>query len=458
MKLNMKVVAKKYCHCLIIFGYFLILLGLAIFVRDIPDQPDAFRASIQEVLKPGKMFDPTYFATAALEIYRTGWVGVGNQWILNLWPPGFILMEASILSIAGPETPIILIIQFLSSTLFSAVLFMSFRFLKSYLSDLAAFLLPLVVFLFPVSRLFLLQPTGVILGESFSIGFFLIALLLGLRAIHSRFLIYAFGSGVFLALSAYFRSQFEIILLGMTACGVGIYLVSLVAKRFHQKLNHNHAQNLKSIFIILVVAHVAMFPWRIYHWVNQGSPAWVFTSSVTFENSVKTSEQLQAISAGFVVDGGGNLVCRLDPSTCGNFANAKIAFVKTFLNHPLEWYSIKAQVFSTYWFASLQDWSGAVVDSTSSENAFGWVCLLAICLCFVLFFTKRVRNDRDWILIGWFNSSLFMAYVLIFTVQQFEVRYFYFPKIFGIIMAVYLAGIAIGKKSEKREFEITKRS
>ena len=47
------------------------------------------------------MVIPTYFATAAIDIAENGWISSYNDWIFNLWPPGFVLLEASIIKVAG---------------------------------------------------------------------------------------------------------------------------------------------------------------------------------------------------------------------------------------------------------------------------------------------------------------------------------------------------------------------
>jgi hypothetical protein len=56
--------------------YFLILLGIALWVRDIPDQPNAFSTTTHEIVKSGvmEMGDTSSFATAAVDIAENGWI------------------------------------------------------------------------------------------------------------------------------------------------------------------------------------------------------------------------------------------------------------------------------------------------------------------------------------------------------------------------------------------------
>lgn len=419
--------------------YFLILLCIALWVRDIPNQPDAFNLTIQQLIKTSSMGDPASFATAAIDIAENGWISSANNWIFNLWPPGFVLLEAFILKVMGPEVPVVLVLQILAALLFSVVLTLLYDFLRARVKNKVAFGLPLLIFAFPVSRVFLLEPTGITLGESFSIGFFLISILLAIRSvIMQSSLQYAVYAGFCLALSAYFRSQFELILLALTFWGIVLF-IALLFTRLRKFVDPNLLKSsLKTIGVMLLAAHAATVPWRIYHWVNHGGPHWVYTSSVTFGNSVMTSEYLESVNGGFVVAGGGNLVCRIDPTTCGDKANAKQLFIKTFIENPVEWYSLKLDVIGEYWFSSVKNWSSVYAPSTWLDVVTNGILLISLIILVALLFTRKVMSHASWPLLLWFNASLFSTYLLIITVQQFEARYFYFPKIAGLTMLLIL--------------------
>ena len=414
--------------------YFLILLGIALCVRDIPDQFDSF-TTIQQVIEESEFGDPTSFATAAIDIAENNWISGHNDWIFNLWPPGFILLETAIIKMLGPDAPLILILQILAAIIFSFVLVLLNGLLRSFFNTkIVAYTLPLLVFAFPVSRVFLLQPTGIALGESFSIGFFLLSILLTFRSVLKNSLHYGAYAGLFLALSAYFRSQFEILLLALTGSGI-LLIIALLLTRLRKSIEPKLIKPVvETIAVVIFIAHAATFPWRAYHWIYQGSPAWVYTSALTFKNSVMTSNYLESIQGGWVVAGGGNLVCRIDPTTCGDTTNAKKLFVKTFITHPFNWYSLKFDVIGKYWFSSLRNWGGIKFEATSVDIATNGLLLMSLILLVALLFTRKVRSHNSWVLLMWFNASLFSAYMLIFTVVQFEVRYFYFPKIAGIFM------------------------
>lgn len=420
--------------------YFLILLGIAFWVRDLPNQPNVFKTTIRQLIDLSTMGDPASFATVAIDIAKNGWISSANDWIFNLWPPGFMLLEAIILATFGPNVPVILVLQILAAGLFSIVLTLLYDLLRIRVENIFAFALPLMIFAFPVARVFLLQPTGLSLGESFAIGFFLLFVLFALRASILSSIYYGVCAGLCLALSAYFRSQFEIILLVLTGWGGLMVLVVYLNDMRNWRNSLFIKSPIKTIAIVLLVAHVVTMPWRAYHWTYQEKPFWVATSSVVLTNAVMSSAYLEKVGAGWIVEGGGNLVCRIDITTCGDTTNARNSFVKTFLKNPLEWFLLKFSLIGKYWFSSIQNWTSVGVESTPMDFFINGLLLAALIATIFLLGNRRLRYSDKWILLIWINASLLSTYGLIFTFAHFETRYFYFPKIIILMMFLISAG------------------
>ncbi|WP_415062045.1 hypothetical protein [Bdellovibrio sp.] len=424
---------------------------MALFVHDINEQPNAFTTTLSQIPTAVGIHDPGSFATAALDIYENGWISPNNAWILNLWPPGFILLEVSIVKIFGINTPIILILQIIASLLFSWVLALLYKFFSVQTKSYVAFGVPLLIFAFPVSRVFLLQPIGLVLGESFSIGFFLLTLLYSIKSVEKKSVWYSVWAGVFLALSAYFRSQFELILMGITgwALLMGLYL-------YIKKTSQTLRTAGKSIMISIVVAHTATIPWRLYHWKYQGSPLWTQTSGVTFENSVLSPEELEKKSGSLVVTGGGNLVCRINPTVCNDRENARHLFFKTFFENPSKWYAIKLSLIGKFWYTSVGGFWKTPNEVPSMSDLFINSSFLSMLLALpAMLVTRRVRSHPSWLPLTLLTIALFSTYILIFTVQQFESRYFFFPKIVITFIFLITASIFLRPKDVAQELPTT---
>ena len=58
--------------------YFLILLSIAVWVRDTPFEPDTLN-TIKQTINTRRAGDSTYFAQAAIEVAEHGWVSQVND-------------------------------------------------------------------------------------------------------------------------------------------------------------------------------------------------------------------------------------------------------------------------------------------------------------------------------------------------------------------------------------------
>jgi hypothetical protein len=414
----------------VFFIYILILSGISLFIRDIPYQPELNSSAIQ-MLNPTRygLGDPISFVKAGLDIARTGWVSDLNNWIISLWPPGFIILQAAIIKVVGENGPFILAQLVLAVALFSLVSIRFYILLRKELTAAVAFILPLCLFLFPMPRVFLLQPIGVIMGESFAIGFFLLGVIETLFLVQIDKKSNLILAGIYFALAAYFRSQFEIFILAMT-----FWVVFWAIVRKAQGDSKN--SSFKKILVILMITHMCMLPWRVYHRHFDGSAKWVQTENITFRNSVRTTEELHANGSGFVAAGGGNLVCQIDEQSCGRSERVKRLFILTFLKHPFKWYSIKAGIFPSYWFSPVDNWTNVIKSAGALDFAINAIFALALILSVALLFVRAFRRSLFFPIFLWLILSVHSAYLLIFTVQQFEVRYFYFYKIFGVVVLI----------------------
>ncbi|MDD5157870.1 hypothetical protein [Sulfurimonas sp.] len=412
--------------------YFSVLMLISLFVRDIPDQFNVY-FTIDQIIKTSSLGDPVSFLTGAIDVSKNGWFTPANQWLINLWPPGFMLIEGYILKLFGEYVYIILTLQILSSLIFSFVLIMIYGFIPKNINRLIAFFIPLILFIFPVSRVFLLEPTGVLLGESFSIGFFLLFVLFMLKAHYHSYTVYSILAGLFLGISAYFRSQFETILVILSLFGIFFIIFNILRYKFNSKRNKIDLKNIRILFYIIITSVLITLPWRIYNKIHNDRISWVATSSLIYSNLVSSNEKLLSIGGGWIVEGKGNMICLVNPSTCDDIKNSNPELlIKTFLGDPILWYQIKFIPLKNYWFSELGYWTSPSPKITQNSmiinNSFILMCIfIVITICY-----KHKNSIAQ--LLGWIFVSLFITYLMIFTVVHFETRYFYFPKIFIIFL------------------------
>ncbi len=424
--------------------YLFFTLTIGCFVRDIPNQPDIFSNVKNFYLVPldvMKLGDSISFTIGAKDIYEHGWLQDENLWLVRLWPPGFILLESIILRIGGLDTPFIFVLVLLNSLLVSFCMLLIRNRLAQSLNLVVAGLLPIIPFLFPVTRLFLLQPAGVILGESFSIIFFLCAAIFLLNACQKSMWGYAIASGLFLALSAYFRSQYELVILAMTLITLLTFMFLKLLAKFTQLLKGNDRRNTAfiALTVSLLTAHATMMPWRVFNYTDPyvNNFSWVQTSQLIYKNAGMTDISLNAAGGGWLVEGGSNLACKLDQTYCEQ--NDKERFYEVFIKNMSPWLKFKINLVDQYWFSSLTTFMSPGHIVTITEVAFNF-CLMIVVL-FMPVLLWRSRRHTDFLVLFVVCSTFYASNFAIFTLIHFETRYFYSLKIVSLFFIVILFAV-----------------
>lgn len=413
--------------------YFVVLATYAIYAHHPSGQIDAFATTARDLLKFSPS-DPGSFMTGSMNIAEKGWISPENNWIISFWPPGFLLVEAGLIKLIGPDTPyFVFVIQLLACAVWAVVLTKLSTLLRTLVTAPLAWALPLLLWIPSMARSFLLEPGRVIYGETFSIAFFFLGVLCALQACTAakpRKL--AIAAGISIGVAAYFRSQFELFVLGLTFWLLVAWVWSLIrAKR--QRISRPW---MGIALTVVLAAHVVMAPWRIYHQVTMGSPKWVYTETLSFSTSVMSREELLSKGGEFIVEGGGGLTCRIDPTTCGRIAEAPKLFLRTLLTHPLEWHAIKFGIIGKYFFASQQDIFRVKAPATAWDTTTNVFFLLAILVALLSGLLLARRQSLYAPIINWTNIAIVSAHYLIFMVHQYEIRYFYFGKLYASLIAL----------------------
>ncbi len=425
------------------FVYFFIALCIGIFVRDVSTQPSLF-LTLTNCMTLYGYGDPGSFATAGLDIHHYGWVTDQSQWIFHLWPPGFMMLEGYILDVFGTNAPFILILIVLNSLLIALLLLMFRECLNLVIPTKISSLLVLLPFLFPLTRFFLLEPAAIVYGEAFSIVFLLTAIFMLQIAAEEYSWKKALIAGLMLALSAYFRSQFELIILVLTVMFLLIVICIFSTKILCRKctLNKNELiKQLKMIALFLFATQLAMLPWRIHNYRDSyfsHSFSWVSTS-LHYAVAGQTNKQLlETPGAGFLVSSGANVACNVDPSYCGK--SDKREFYKVFVQNYREWFRFKFNIVGKFWFSSIQSYAGRDISPSRMDIVVNWFFLIAVLITFPLLWL--VRRTPNALIISWVTVSFYSCFLVIFTFVHFEFRYFYAVKIFTLFSVLQLICIA----------------
>jgi hypothetical protein len=424
-------VAVLYAVCLFFIGM----------IQDRALQPD-WLIRLPEFLKfDVAAQDPHTFAGAAMEVSREGWLTPASIWIFRLWPPGFILLESAVFRVLGPDAPFLAALLGLSILAGTLMLMTVREYLRAYVSPLWAVFLPLLPFAFPVTRFTLLQSLGLSFGEGFSVMFFVTGIFVLLLASRGNSLLKGVGAGTLLALSAYFRSQYEVLVMSMSVLAVLMAVfIALKNKRKSAK-----GEKLRStqfgIFVIIasvLAAQLLMFPWRLNNFRDVGKWNWVHTQDLVARNSLTSEQKLLEGGGGFVIQGGGHLACLFEPTYCGKDDHS--LFYKAFLKNLPQWYSYKISILDEFWFPSIESFP-KIVKHGASPAYFG-NSLVLIFMIAILFFLYLIRRLQIFWTYVWILVSFYGCFFVVLSLVQFESRYFFLIKIFALFIFIAMGSLA----------------
>ncbi len=423
---------------------FVVLLAVGVTMRDGGSQPHVL-ANINHILDgTSDINDPGSFALGAKDIYQHGWFTTANMWLIHLWPPGFMLLEGAILKIFGLDAPMVLILQIVACVPLAAMMLLQRTLLKPMVGGLAASVLPLSILTLPVARHFLLEPFGVILGETYSVSLFISSIMLVMLAMEQNRVRHAVAGGICLALAAYFRSQYELLAMAATVLAIPMVTWLLIARPDAQarKQRVGKLSMIRIVVAFILAANMLMLPWRIHNKIDAGSFRWVQTMDIVAQNSLSTSQDLLAKGGSFVIAGGGNLSCVFEPSYCGSTDTH--LFLGAFTRHIPEWEAVKASLAGKYWFSSLKNAGLVRYPATTSDIV--WNTVLLVFVFAIIPLLLAIRTYVGFPILLWINLSFFGPFFVIFSLIPFETRYFYLVKLFSFTMSILLACIAWGQR------------
>lgn len=442
--------SKSYI-CFIVYA--LLLTGTVLFVRDVSGQPDLF-ISINQFIeqRPYPYNDPYSFLQGATDIYEKGWIQPANNWLLSFWPPGFMFLEAMIMKCFGMDAPFLIVLGLLNVVILAGTLMIYRALFRDTMPPGLAFAIPLLPFLLALPRFFLLQPGALMLGEAFSISFFLMAIGLIILAVKRQSFWITLAAAASLALTAYFRSQFEAIITGFTLVLVVFALLFFafwVACDCKRKSLKGHSSALRLMAIFVISSQLLLLPYRMYNadHSNRGTYSWIDTS-LMYTNASKTTEELHSLGGGWLVDGKANLACLLDTDYCGK--PSKKGFYTAFLFNAADWTTQKYSVFPTYWFAALDINNLMNVHVPSSFSDYFANGLIALMLAANIVLLWLIRKRREVIAMTCLIGGSYGIYFAIFMLVHFEARYLYALKIMVLFKFMYLFSTWLSEESGRR--------
>ena len=284
-------------------------------------------ASPQELLPVLGFSDSGNYLRGAIDLQDLV-IGTDNRWIFNLWPPGQMLLLAIVIKIGLPPVLTLMIVFAFLWSVIGAVIF-----LKASSAKIWYALLPFVLILWFTDSPFLgwNQSEGAIGTDG--IGAAVLCLLFIYFSILWRKVMQgtAFNpwmSGFAVSATLSFLSHLRIIFLFSIIFSFMLVLAMRIVKQLPKNVSKSRVekpsldkfrghvtQKTKLLLIILMTFSVSLVPFTVYKSQITDSISWS-NSDYQWAQRWMTDEYLTKNKAGFLVDGGANWACEIDPDRC----------------------------------------------------------------------------------------------------------------------------------------------
>jgi len=279
--------------------------------------------------------DAGSYLSAAIELHDLDGLSANQYWVINLWPPGMVLLNATLIAVFGPNFSIAYaLLTGLAWSLFFTFFALQAR--KVWGWGVAATASALVIASGPFQNW--IFSTGLFYAEGFSQLFFLVSLISLIKASRAdgtaSAVALGMSSGTALAVAAYFRAGFstlEFLLLLSALTAVFCWFLSSRISKWNVR-----ADKLKRLSIVLGSAWASMFllmePWLQYTSLEiREIRTWSVVSGSIFRGVWRPRDQ----QAGFVASGGGGWGCELDTSFCSSVVSYEEATAELYPVHEL---------------------------------------------------------------------------------------------------------------------------
>jgi hypothetical protein len=401
-------------------------------------------ASPQQLLNVLGFSDSGNYLRGAIDLQDLQ-VSTDNRWIFNLWPPGQMLLLALIISFGFPPVfTLIIVFTMLWSIVGAAIV------LKALQGKFWYLVFPCFSILWFTDSPFVgwNQSEGAIGTDG--IGTAVLCLLfVYFSVLWNKIQLGAsfnpWISGFVVAASLSFLSHLRIIFLFCIVSSLILILFRKIAGLGYARLNPSQRPNRnldalgvqsiqksKLLLVILILFSVSLVPFTVYKYQKTGSFSWS-NSDYQWAQRWMTDAYLLKNSAGFLVEGGANWACEIDPVKCREIQKSELlaenpysgfnrydysefrnlAFV-SIVNNPLDFLENRIS------FVGKSFTSDAGAPVGSNGNFFRGIIFLVMYLYLVVRGIRRFLHLNDFEL---FTLFMMVGLLAPLFVAHFETRY-----------------------------------
>jgi len=401
--------------------------------------------------------DSGSYLRAALDLIATGQNTPQWAWVLNLWPPGMVWLDAAIIRFSPLDYGVT--IGLITALLWSATLaVLTWPFMRMVKPALIVLLVELAILGTSPFQSWMFDE-GLFYADGLAAGSFLLGLALIVNRVRSaapaqiwiRDGIYA---GIAFAAAIYLRASYQLVPWALAALSLGIAGMIIVKRVRGLPTTDLGRQAILLIFAALTVP-ILMQPYTAFVQQDRGRTRFVMTEELVYQNVWK-SPQLGTFPQSSL-DGGATVGCDIDPAECALIhlaeSRGKVftpvelrdALVKAIVAHPLQFIGNRGSYVAKQWFADEigsyshveTNYESSPVSFSSSNNLNPGQGLLYLVLLISAIVTAcaLALHGRLALLI---IPIMALAILAPFAIMQVEVRYLIPLKLIGLLAPILI--------------------
>jgi hypothetical protein len=401
--------------------------------------------------------DQGSYLQAALDLIATGKNTPQWAWVLNLWPPGMVWLDAGIIRFSPLDYGVT--IGLITALLWSATLaLLTWPFMRRLKPALVVLLVELAILGTSPFQSWMFDE-GLFYADGLAAGAFLLGLALIVNRSRSaapvqvwiRDGIYV---GIAFAAAIYLRAAYQLVPWALAALTLAI-LGMIAVKRIRGLPTIDLGRQAILLIFAAVTVPILMHPYTTYLQQDRGRTQFVMTQDIFYANAWN-SRALDKVPQ-WLLDGGSTMGCDIDPEECALIhtakSNGKIfapeelrrALVKAIITHPIQFVGNRVSYVTEQWFADevgsyfhqKTDYRTGPVSYSSSNNLNPGQGLLYLVLLIAAIVAAGMLAVRGrWALL--IIPVMALAILAPFAIVQVEVRYLIPLKLIGLFSPILI--------------------
>lgn len=387
--------------------------------------------------------DSGSYLNAALDLTANGQNTQAWTWVLNLWPPGMVWLDAIIIRLSPLDFGVS--IGLVTALVWSLPLsLLSWPFMRTRKSALIVLLVELAILGTSPFQSWMFDE-GLFYSDGLAVAFYLLGLSLVVNRVRSNAPIQVWiRDGIYVGMSfaaaLYFRAAFNLVPWALAAVAITISAV-VIAKKVRRKPIGDLGRQAVLLIVATLTVPLLMQPYAAYVQQDRARTQFVMTDDLVYagvwkHNTIATSPQ-------WLLNGGLSVGCDIDPSECALIqreqADGKVftptelrnALIKSIATHPLQFLGNRGSYVARQWSA---DEVGSYSSSNNLNPGQGLLYLTSLIAAIVAAFILVARGRWTLLVIPIMGLAIIAPYAVVHV----EVRYLIPLKMIGLLTPILL--------------------